>query len=370
MRKAKHNSIYINGRFLTQNRTGVQRYCRQVVAAIDEALQQSNCPDLLRQFQWLLLAPPGTTCDLALKKIQFRQVGRGGGHLWEQVHLLRNSRGGMLLSMGNSGPIFHRKQIVVIHDAAIFFAPAGFAWRYRMLHSWLGRTLSRTAHIATVSEFSRNELARALGLPATRIFVAPNGADHAPRIVPDRKILHRLGVTAGKYFVTLGLSTANKNIALAIEAHRRLNRGDTALVVVGQGSARVAGSQKLLQEPGVLIAGQLSDEELASLMARAAAFVFPSRYEGFGLPPLEAMAQGCPVLASTAPAVLEVCGGAALHFHPDDAEGLADLMRRMLDEPALAEELRTKGNSRPAKYRWFHASAALLRGVEELAVKP
>ncbi len=369
MAKQNKKSIYINGRFLTQNRTGVQRYCRQVVSAIDLALQQEDCPASLREFDWYLVAPPGTVCDLELKRIEFNEIGTGGGHLWEQLHLLRHSRHGTVLSMANSGPVLHRQQVVVIHDAAIFFAPAGFAWRYRVLHSWLGRTLSRSAQIATVSEFSRIELARALNLPAAKMFLAPNGADHAKQVSHDGGILDRLGILPGLYFVTLGLSTANKNIALAIEAHRRLNRPDTRLVIVGEGSARVTGSQKLLNHEGALIAGRLSDEELAGLMRCAAAFVFPSRYEGFGIPPLEAMAQGCPVLASTAPAVVEVCGGAALHFHPDDADGLATLMRRMLDEPELAHELRTRGNSRHDKFRWAEASAALMRGVEKLAVK-
>lgn len=370
MAKLKNKSIYINGRFLTQSRTGVQRYCRQVVTAIDLALQQRDCPVSLREYRWFLVAPPGTVCDLDLKQIQFKEVGKGGGHLWEQVHLLRHSRNGLLLSLGNSGPVLHRHQIVVVHDAAIFFAPDGFAWRYRMLHSWLGRALSRTAQIATVSEFSRKELARAFHMPAADILITANGADHTATISPDRSVLERLQVTPGRYFVTLGLSTANKNIALAIEAHRLLGRPGTHLVVAGEGSARVAGSQRLKSDSGVLITGRLSDEELAALMRCAAAFVFPSRYEGFGIPPLEAMAQGCPVLASTAPAVVEVCGGAALHFDPDDAQGLAALMKRVLDEPALAQDLRNRGKSRPGKYRWFDASATMLKGIEALAVKP
>jgi glycosyltransferase involved in cell wall biosynthesis len=368
MTKSDDKSIYINGRFLTQNRTGVQRYCRQVVAAIDLVLQQQDCPAPLRESSWFLVAPPGTICDLDLKHIQFKEIGKGGGHPWEQLHLWRHSRKGLLLSLGNSGPVLHRRQIVVIHDAAIFFAPEGFARRYRMLHSWLGRTLSRTASIATVSEFSRRELARALKISADKMLIAPNGADHAGKIHPDRGIVDRLKVTPGKYFLTLGLSTANKNIPLAIEAHRHLHRPETHLVIAGEGSARVAGSQTLRGDSGVVIAGRLSDEELVGLMRCAAAFVFPSRYEGFGIPPLEAMVQGCPVLASTAPAVVEVCGGAALHFDPDDAIGLAALMARMLDEPALAQDLRQRGVSRSAQYRWSEASAVIMRGIEALSL--
>jgi glycosyltransferase involved in cell wall biosynthesis len=363
------NSIYINGRFLTQNRTGVQRYCRQVVLAIDQALQEKDCPASLRDLDWQLVAPRGTICDLSLERIRFQEIGKGAGHLWEQGPLLWHTRHGKLLSMGNSGPIFHRRQIVVIHDAAIYFAPGGFAWKYRALHSWLGRCLARTAQIATVSEFSRLELMRALHVPSANMLLAPNGVDHFKQLPHDGSILERLGLTEGKYFVTLGLSTANKNIALAIEAHRLLNRADTKLVIAGEGAARVAGSQRLAAEDGVLITGRLSDVDLAGLMRSATAFVFPSRYEGFGIPPLEAMVQGCPVLASTAPAVLEVCGGAALHFHPDDAEGLASLMRKVIDGPGIAQDLRSKGYRRPEQYRWSTASAALMQGVANLPAR-
>jgi glycosyltransferase involved in cell wall biosynthesis len=220
--------------------------------------------------------------------------------------------------------------------------------------------------IATVSHFSQNELGHCLGISAKDILLAPNGTEHLKAVSPDASVVARLGLEVGKYFVTLGLSTANKNIPLAIEAFRQLGRTDTRLVVIGKGSPRVFGSQHLKSSQGVLFTGRLSDEEVTGLLRSATALLFPSRYEGFGIPSLEAMLQGCPVIASTAPGIMEVCGDAALHFHPDNAELLRDLMRRVLDNPDVAAAMRTKGIRRPDRYRWDDTAAVFLEALDNL----
>lgn len=366
MAKSTGSAIYINGRFLTQNRTGVQRYSREVVRAIDRLLQQQDCPQVLRDTEWVLLAPPGAECDVPLDRIEFRKIGKGDGHPWEQSHLAKHSWSGRLLSPASSGPIWHPRQIVVLHDAGIYNAPAGYSRKYRIAHRVLDRLLARKAQIATVSYFSQTELGRCLRIPDKDILLAPNGTDHLRTVLPDAAVVDRLGLEAGKYFVTLGLSTANKNIPLAIDAFRLLGRPDTRLVVIGKGSSRVFGSQNLESNPGVIFTGRLTDEEVTGLLRSATALLFPSRYEGFGIPSLEAMLQGCPVIASTAPGIMEVCGDAALHFHPDNSGMLQDLMRRVLDNPDIAATMRARGHCRPDMYRWDATAAVFLEALEKL----
>jgi glycosyltransferase involved in cell wall biosynthesis len=366
MEKSARSEIYINGRFLTQNRTGVQRYSREVVGAIDRFLQQGDCPQVLRDAKWVLLAPPVAVCDIDLRRIEFRKVGKGDGHPWEQTHLARHSWSGKLLSPASSGPIWHPRHIVVLHDAGIYNAPNGYSRKYRIVHKVLDRLLARKARIATVSYFSQTELGRCLRIPENDILLAPNGTDHLRTVSPDESVVDRLGLKAGKYFVTLGLSTANKNIPLAIEAFRLLERSDTRLVVIGKGSSRVFGSQALRANQGVLFTGRLTDEEVTGLLRSATALLFPSRYEGFGIPSLEAMLHGCPVIASTAPGIREVCGDAALHFHPDNAEMLQDLMRRVLENPDIGAAMRTRGRSRPDRYRWDATASVFVEALEAL----
>jgi glycosyltransferase involved in cell wall biosynthesis len=359
-------AIYINGRFLGQKCTGVQRYSREVVLAIDRLLARDDCPAMLRNQKWILLAPRGGGCGLNLDVIKLLESGQGGGHPWEQIHLARHSRLGRLLSLGNSGPIAHPRQLVVIHDAAIYNAPDGFARSYRAAHVLLDKFLSRTAKVATISQFSRSELARSLGIRSEDILLAPNGADHMRLVAQDSSIVNRLRLEPQKYFVTLGLSTANKNIPLAIEAYLLLNRPETKLVIVGEQGTRVVVTQKLAKSDGVILAGRLTDEEVTGLLRSAAALLFPSRYEGFGLPALEAMAEGCPVIASTAPAIVEVCGNAALHFDPDNAALLSDFMLRVLDYPDISAALRARGRRRGDRYKWEETAAVLMQGLVDL----
>ena len=365
--KSDEDAVFINGRFLSQNQTGVQRYSRQVVAAIDRVLSEGSCSPAMQRFRWYLLAPPGTKCDLDLRCITFLVDGRGGGHLWEQVYLSGRARSARVLSPANSGPLFHRKQLLVLHDAAVYHAAVGYSVRYRTFHQLLGRLLAKRARLATVSRFSRRELATALGVAAGEILIARNGADHLAATLPDDAVIERLCLGEKNFFVTVGLSSANKNIPLAIEAFRRLNRPDARLVIVGTGNEKVVAKERLSASEGIIFAGRLSDSEIVSLLQRAAAFVFPSRYEGFGIPSLEAMIRGCPVLASTAEALLEVCGDAALHFNPDDADALATLMQHVLERPSLRTLLRERGLKQHARYRWDDAARTLMQGIETLA---
>ena len=185
--------------------------------------------------------------------------------------------------------------MVVIHDAAVFRTPENFDRRYAMIHQALGKALALTSTIGTVSEFSRHELSEVLKIPAERIFTAPNGAEHLKDSEIDPGILDRLELEAGRFFLFVGSPTRNKNLPLAIEAFTRLADPSAKLVVVGSLSGTVFRNSGDLDRPGVVLPGYLHDAEISALYQSATALVFPSRYEGFGIPPLEAMMRGCPV---------------------------------------------------------------------------
>lgn len=354
--------IYINGRFLSQALTGVQRYAAELVKAIDAMLVAGEVPPALAQARFTLLLPPDASQTLALEKIATRKIGRRQGHAWDQIDLAWAARSGRLISLANSGPVLHRRHLVVLHDAQVYRHPEFFSRSYLLVHRTLGRLFARTAQLGTVSAFSRRELASALHLPVERFLVIPNSAEHIRRTVPDEGILSRLGLTSGRFFLALGTMTRNKNIALAVEASAFLERSDHPLVVVGGGNQQVfdgAGGQT----GGAIMAGRLKDEEIAALYSHATAFIFPSLYEGFGVPPLEAMAFGCPVLASTADAVMETCADAATYFDPADAGALAMLMaQRIAGEPPLSV-LKERQDARLAEYSWNRSAKKLLAAL-------
>lgn len=352
--------IFINGRFLSQALTGVQRYAGELVKALDRLVAAGDVPEALSGASFTLLAPPNAIAPLPLEAIGYRQIGTRTGHAWDQLDLARAARRGLLISLANSGPVLHRRHFIILHDAQVYRHPEFFSRSYLTLHRTLGRLYARLAHMGTVSAFSRAELSQSLHIPAERFTVIPNSAEHIAGTVPDAGILARLGLTSGSYFLAVGSMTRNKNIALAIEASKLLARPDYPLVVVGGGNHQVFGDSGSAQANGAIMAGRLSDAEVAGLYQHATAFVFPSLYEGFGVPPLEAMTFGCPVLASTAGAVVETCGDAARYFDPHDAAGLSRLMaERIAGKPPLAE-LRARQDARLALFSWSGSARLLL----------
>ncbi|MET3841199.1 glycosyltransferase family 1 protein [Bradyrhizobium sp. OAE829] len=357
--------IFINGRFLSQSLTGVQRYAAEMVKAMDRLLASGQAAQPLLAAEWQLLTPPNAKAELDLAVIRTRQVGRRTGHAWDQIDLARASAGGRLISLANSGPVLHRNHLVVLHDAQVFRRPDFFSRSYLLLHRTLGHLLARTATIATVSEFSRRELAAALRLAPPAVPVFSNSAEHFAATVPDLGVIDRLGLVPNRYFLFVGSMTKNKNVSLAIQASERLGRADIPLVVVGGDNSKVFSDGPTAAKAGVVMAGRLSDQEIAALFSRANAFIFPSLYEGFGVPPLEAMFFACPVIASTAEAVRETCGDAAAYFDPLNVDELHQRMLERIAAGGISGPERQKQEARLLVYSWAKSAAAMLRFLEK-----
>lgn len=338
----------------------MQRYAGEILRELDVRAGATRGED------YVLLSPRDAP-DAGLANIEQRRVGRRGWHGWDQMHFARAACEGVALSLAMSGPLMHRRQLVVLHDAAVHRRPGHFSRTYGMGHRWLERGLSRRARIATVSDFSRRELADVLGMDAGAILVAPNGADHAPGRV-DGGVCKRIGLTPRRFFVMIGNLSANKNVAVARRALTRVVDRDVRLVVVGAEAGCLAGEARDLPEERVRFVGRLDDAAVAGLLREACALVFASRYEGFGLPLLESMASGCPVLASDCAAAVEVCGGAAEHFGLDDDRRLATLMERALADDDWRERKVAGGLERTRVYRWADSAAVLATACGELEV--
>jgi glycosyltransferase involved in cell wall biosynthesis len=351
------NGIAINGRYLTQGLTGVQRVAREIAGALDVLAAEGSAPPLR------LLAPQGAgTAGLA--HVPTMTVGTRTGQAWEQLDLPAAANGAMLVNLGNTAPIrAGRRQAVVIHDAGAFDTPESYSFAFRTWYRLLHRMLAwRGARIITVSEFSRGRIAHHLGIPPDRIGVMPEGGEHILRAPADAAVLARHGLAPGRYALAVGTRAAHKNLdALADVASLLASRG---MVLAAVGAVDPAVFRPASAGAGGVALGRVSDAELRALYENALCLVFPSRYEGFGLPPLEAMRCGCPVIAARAGAVPEVCGDAALWFDTSVRDSLPAAMRRLLDEPGLANQLRAAGLARAENFTWRRAAETLLRLVQ------
>ncbi len=263
--------------------------------------------------------------------------------------------------------LYHRPYVLTLHDVNYMVLPHLYGRaREFYFHTAVRLFAARARAIVTVSEFSRGEIEQRLGVPAERIEVVYNGID--ARFVPaPADELERLRQRRGlpqEYLLYVGSFVPHKNVPTLLRAYARVPDAPK-LVLCGRNPGQLGAELDRLglRERVVLLDGA-GDDELPALYSGAAAFVFPSRYEGFGLPPLEAMACGTPAIVSNAGSLPEVTGGAALLFDPDDELALAERLRELLGSPARRAELALAGRLRAAQFRWSDAvarTAALYR---------
>ena len=350
-------TLFINGRFLEQPVTGVQRYSREVLRALDDLLV-SGWIDRER-YRFICLASRAARDLPPWKWIRVETVGRRTGNLWEQLDLPWAARGRLCFSPANVGPYFLPGQVVTIHDASVFAMPQAYSLPFRWKHRTLYRRLGQTARtILTVSEFSKRELVRWCGILPAKIRVIPEGREHILRVPADATVFERLNIGSLPYFLCVGSNSPHKNFGVVLEALARLECKDFEVIIAGGDFAKVFQAQAQPLPENARRVGYLQDAELRALYQRAAGFIFPSLYEGFGLPPLEAMTCGCPVLCSNASSLPEVGGAALRYFDPTDAAQLAQQMAQLASDPALQAELRRKGTRQAELFSWAKTAQA------------
>ena len=260
----------------------------------------------------------------------------------------------VLLCPANLAPVAFPRSVVVLHDAAVLRHPAWYSGAYAAWQRRLLPLLARRAlRVVTVSAFSRGELRELLGLD--EVDVVPGGVD--PAFSPDADAARAraaLGL-ARPYVLCVASHTARKNLgALVPAAHALARRGSTSWSPAA--TARSSPPSRGWRRCGC---SATSDPLLPGLYAGAVAFALPSAYEGFGLPVLEAMASGTPVVASDIAALPETCGGAAV-LVPPDGEAVRDALLALLGDTGERERLRAAGRARAAAFSWD----ATARGVD------
>ncbi len=335
----------VNGRYLTQKATGVHRYAFEICNMLHEmgvdfhvAIPQEINPDY---------------------KFSFKTVKCGSlkTHLWEQLSLplyLKNIGNPLLVSFTGCGPLNYNNQIMTIHDVSHERYPEWFTKNYYRFYHFMMPRIGRKAHaILTVSEFSKKEIIETLALDGSKIHVVHSNVPFHNKPTREDILNFRPDQDREKYIIAVSTMDPRKNFIRLVEAFKKIEDKSVKLYIIGMSfkAFNTPDLQKLINE-NVYLPGYLPDNELQGMYQNALLSVYPSLYEGFGLPPLESMTYGCPVINSDISALREVSEDAALYIDPYDVEDITLKINQLLEDNNLRQELRLKGLEQVKQYSW------------------
>jgi glycosyltransferase involved in cell wall biosynthesis len=341
--------ILLNGRFHGHQPTGMQRY------AIE----------LAKRF--------GGRIDSAYPR---RPLFGAVGHAWEQFYLPGAARGKLLWSPNNTGPVSVAAQVCTFHDLIPLDRPEWFNARFAAWYGWLlPRLARRVQHIIAVSHFTKTRIVDRFGLAPENVTVVENGVDErfAPRSSAEIAAVRKtLQIDSPHYILCVGSVEPRKNTSRLVQAwaqiQHRLPR-EISLVIAGPKGKSLVFSDVSFEQlpPRVQLTGYVADEQLPALYSGALAMVYPSLYEGFGLPLIEAMACGTPVVTSNTTSLPEVAGDAALLVDPLDVQSIADGIERLVESSSLQERLRVEGQERAKHFTWERTAEQTWRVLQSQA---
>ncbi len=330
-------NIVVNGRFLTRRVTGVERYAREVLRHI------------------------GGSC-----RVEKPATALGGvtGHAWEQFILPRRlNPDSILWSPANTGPLLIRNQALTVHDLSPLEHPewfqASFAMWYRLFLPILAK---RVQVIFTPSEYVKRKVMARFGIK--NVIVTPNGVDASIFHPSARQDTYEF---SNQYILFVGTLQPRKNLQHLLNAWREIKNdfAEISLVIAGR-TGHVFRNVKFLAEERLRFLGHVSDDDLPGLYANAELFALPSLDEGSGLPALEAMACGAPVIVSNGGALPEVVGDAGLIFDLSKPDTLSAVIKQCLNDNNLRSSLKEKGLARAKLFSWQRTAELIWHKLNEL----
>lgn len=274
-------------------------------------------------------------------------------------------------------PLAHSPSVIVVHDLSMFDCPQySSPQNLAFMTRHLGRSVEKADLIVAVSENSKKTLRDHFAIDPKKVIVAHLAAEPTQYYERDADEIARVkgkyGIF-GKYMLFVSTLEPRKNVEGLVKAYRSLPpklRTEVSLVLVGgrgwrDDNIRTAINDARIAGDRVVLPGYVAAEDLPALYSGAETFVFPSHYEGFGLPVLEAMSCGTPVITANNSSLPEAGGSAALYIDADDTDQLVQAMKEMLTNPALRDRLRQAGLKQARKFSWEKSSAAVLRGIKD-----
>jgi glycosyltransferase involved in cell wall biosynthesis len=358
------NEIIVNGRFLDRPTTGVQRFAAGICGAVDGLLAEQH--PLVADLRISVVRPNKAPGSFPFSHLKERRIGRLSGHTWEQFELPFHAKTAPLLNLCNTSPLLGRNNLTVVHDANVWLMPDNYSRTFRAIyHLLLPLGIRRSRMWVTVSKYSADQLLNRHIADRPPNAIVGNGSDH----------MHGLDVRRSKFasaalprpFVfALGSRSRAKNIDLVRSIAGNLSASGISTVIAGDANARIFTAQAATAENNVIDVGRVNDEDLAYLLQNCLCLLFPSHFEGFGIPPIEAMAMGAPVISSSTASMPEVLGDAALYCAPHDRSAWIAAVLRMAGDAELRSELIERGRAQATKHTWKASALRLLELARQM----
>lgn len=339
----------INGRFVVRKLTGQERFATELLRELDKICEKD---------EFVLVVPEYAETLPDYKNIKIVKYGKVKSHFWEQISLYRYCKKHHLVSVNltSTCPLLD-SGIVCCHDAASYeirelltqnlYGRLSYIWHQMMIEA-----VKRSKYpIITVSRYSKSRLSKFMKVPESRFHVISNAWQHYLRVNEDESIFEKLpkGYDRGEYYMALSSLSPQKNFIWVKEVAKRNPQKKFLIVGRAEGFTKLGTDE--LQESNLHFTGYLTDGEIKSLMTRCRAFIHPAVYEGFGIPPIEALSCGAELIVSTAACLPEVYGNSAHYIDPYNYD--VDLDELLKEPVAPASEVLDK-------YSWSKEAKKLL----------
>jgi glycosyltransferase involved in cell wall biosynthesis len=336
--------IIVNSRFMTQPITGVQRFAIEI------------CIRLKKHFKdEIQFVTPSNIINYKLaKELDAQIIGKKTGHLWEQIdlpkYLIKNNKP-LLLNLCNTAPLFYKNKIITVHDVAFEVFPEtyskGFVFFYKFL---IPRIMRNSLKVITVSEFSQKEIIKYYKLASDKIKVVHNAAGDEFKNMVD------IDLEKENYFLAVSSLNSRKNLLFVMDAFNIFNASNPSfkLFIIGGIDTKSFSTLNLSEykkNPNIDFKGRVSDSDLIKYYSNAKSFIYPSLYEGFGIPPLEAQKCGTPVILSKETCFPEIFKNSVLYCDIKDVNSLVEQMENVLNERTRNQIIRD-GKKNGKKYNW------------------
>ena len=361
-----NNAIYINGRFLTQKITGVQRFAYEITSRLVER----------KEFLFVIVIPSDTINPIYnTTSWKIIRIGKLKGHAWEQFELplyLKSVGKPLLLNFCNSAPLYYLNKIVTIHDLAVWYHPQWFNKKFALFYKiMLPNVAKRSKLVLTVSDFSKNSIEQVFKINKDKIKVVYNAVSNEIYKIKDQEfsktVLSKFSLNSNQYILSVSSLDPRKNQNNLIEAFNNLDNRELQLVLIGSGGKAFSDVRfKMQDNKNIKFLGYVGDEELSVIYRNALCFVYPSLFEGFGIPPLEAISCGCPTIVSNVTSLPEIFGNASLYIDPNDIASIIEKLIKIITSPGLRKELVEKGFEVLKKYNWSYSVDTIVKELSDL----